>query len=298
MIGQLDLPAALMRILPPSSSVTRQFVTSCEALKRKRDNCKAELDKDWDQPVHRKVAQQALIDYYYQLASPPLSTFSLSCLDLRFHWRDSISYKSSGVKDPSGILELTNIIYNVGAAAAGLGSDTLKLPSRPERLPMAKKYFEEAAGAFLEVRTILQNDEEQRWRDVSKVNLELQPESLDALVQCMLAYAARCFYEKAFESSSTRHKLLAQLAVKVSQEYYAAAGRMQEAVVAKRGMDRWLSAWADYLSLESSFFRMQAHSHAADCDEAACRPAQQRVHLEHSKKLMDRIYAASNSGVY
>ena len=83
----------------------------------------------------------------------------------------------------------------------------------------------------------------------------------------------------------------------MSQEYYAAAGRMQEAVVAKRGMDRWLSAWADYLSLESSFFLMQAHSHAADCDEAACRPAQQRVHLEHSKKLMDRIYAASNSGV-
>jgi len=53
MLAQLDLAAALMRILPPSASVTRQFVTSCEVLKLKRHHCKAELEKDWDQTVHR-----------------------------------------------------------------------------------------------------------------------------------------------------------------------------------------------------------------------------------------------------
>ena len=53
MISQLDLSQALMRSLPPSASVTRQFITSCEALKMKRNNCKSKLEKDWDLPDHR-----------------------------------------------------------------------------------------------------------------------------------------------------------------------------------------------------------------------------------------------------
>lgn len=130
--------------------------------------------------THRKAAREALIDYYYQLANPPLSTFTLSSLGLKFHWRDSISRVSRGIKDKSGVLELCNIVYNVGAAAAGLGSDTLKLSSRPERLPTAKKCFEEAAGAFAEVRRLLQDDDAQRWREPNKnVNLELQPQALE-----------------------------------------------------------------------------------------------------------------------
>ena len=55
MLDAPDLAAALMRQMPPSASVTRQFVTSCEALKRKRYTCKIELEREWDQPVHRKV---------------------------------------------------------------------------------------------------------------------------------------------------------------------------------------------------------------------------------------------------
>ena len=293
MMSQLDLAQALMRILPPSASITTQFVTSCEALKFKRNNCKKELEKDWDQPVHRSVAREALIDYYYQLASPPISDFSLACLGVSFHWRDSLGLVSRGVKDKSGLLELSNVIYNIGCTSAGLGSDALKT-TRPDRLPRAKKHFEEAAGAFAEVRSILGKDDEQRWRDSKKVNLELQPEALDALVQCMLAYAARCYYDKAVESSS-RHKLLAQLSVRVSKEFSAAAGRMQEAVLAKKGMDRWLGLWQDYLDLESSFFLAQANMHAASEDEAQCRPGEQCVRLKESVRLLDRVYAASNS---
>ena len=32
--------------------------------------------------IHRKAAREALIDYYYQLANPPISTFTLSNLGL------------------------------------------------------------------------------------------------------------------------------------------------------------------------------------------------------------------------
>ena len=38
---------------------------------------------------------------------------------------DSINYVNRGVKDTNALLELSNVVYNVGAAAAGLGSDTL-----------------------------------------------------------------------------------------------------------------------------------------------------------------------------
>ena len=125
----------------------------------------------------------------------------------------------------------------------GLGSDTLKLSTRPERWVTAKKCFEEAAGAFAEVRRLLQEDDAQRWREPNKkVNLELQPQALEALIQCMLAYATRCFYEKADEASS-KPKLLAQLAVKASHQYRSAAGCMHEAVLAKNGLDGWLSSW-------------------------------------------------------
>ena len=293
MMAQLDIAQALMRILPPSASVTTQFVTSCEALKFKRNNCKKELEKDWDQPVHRSVTREALIDYYYQLASPPMSDFSLACLGLTFQWRDSLQHVSKGIKDKSGLLELCNVIYNIGCTSAGLGSDTLKT-SRPDRFPRAKRHFEEAAGAFAEVRSILEKDDEQRWRDAKKVNLELQPQALDALIQCMTAYAARCFYDKAVESSS-RPKLLAQVGTKVSKEFSAAAGRMQEAVLAKKGMDKWMGLWYDYLDLESSLFCALACIHAAEDDEAACRPGQQRIRLQEAVKLIDRVYAASNS---
>ena len=77
--------------------------------------------------IHRKAAREALIDYYYQLANQPISTFTLSNLGLTFHWRDSISRVSRGIKDKSGVLELCNIVYNVGAAAAGLGNNSLKI---------------------------------------------------------------------------------------------------------------------------------------------------------------------------
>ena len=177
----------------------------------------------------------------------------------------------------------------------GLGSDTLKLSSRPERLVTAKKCFEEAAGAFAEVRRLLQEDDAQRWREPNKkVNLELQPQALEALMQCMLAYATRCFYEKADEASS-KPKMLAQLAVKASHQYRAAAGCMHEAVLAKNGLDGWLSSWQNYLELEYSFFTALARQHSADEEEAACNPAKQRVHLQECKALLDRVYAASNS---
>jgi hypothetical protein len=38
---------------------------------------------------------------------------------------------------------------------------------------------------------------------------------------------------------------------------------MQEAVLAKKGMDKWLANWGDYLDLESSFFSAMAREHAA-----------------------------------
>ena len=294
MMSRIELAAALMRILPPSSSVTRQFVTSCEALKLKRNNCKTALEREWDQTVHRKAAYEALVDYYYQLASPPISNFDLSCLGVSFHWRDSLSYVSRGIRDKSGMLELCNIIYNIGCVSAGLGRDTVKLSSRPERLPTAKKHFEEAAGAFAEVRSILQRDNEQRWRDRSRVNLELQPQALDALIQCMLAYATRCFYEKAIESAN-RPKLLAQVAMRVSAAYTSAAGRMDEAVQARQGMDAWLGDWSDYLQLESDYFTAQARIHSADEEEAAGHHAQKRVHLQEASRLMQRVYSASNA---
>ena len=294
MLDAPDLAAALMRQMPPSASVTRQFVTSCEALKRKRYTCKIELEREWDQPVHRKVAREALFDYYHQLASPPLSTVNFAQLGLSFVWRDSIAFRSRGVKDRSGVIERCNVIYNIGCASAGLGSDTLKLSSRPERAPLAKRHFEDAAGAFAEVRRVLQEDEMQRWRDDKKVNLELQPQALDALIHCMLAYAARCFYEKALEDGR-KPKLLAQLAVRVSAGYNAAGGRMEEAVLARRGMDKFLGQWADYIKLETDFFLAQAHSHMAEEDASTFRAAHQRLHLQEACAVLNRVFAASNA---
>jgi len=64
----------------------------------------------------------------------PASKYTLNVNVLVHTSTDSINYVSRGIKDKSGTLELSNIIYNVGVAAAGLGSDTLVRADRERSL--------------------------------------------------------------------------------------------------------------------------------------------------------------------
>ena len=65
--------------------------------------------------------------------------------------------------------------------------------------------------------------------------------------------------------------------------------------LARRGMDKFLGQWADYIKLETDFFLAQAHSHMAEEDASTFRAAHQRLHLQEACAVLNRVFAASNA---
>lgn len=51
-----------------------EYSTACQALHQQRMQIFRALDKDFDQLTHRATAREQLVNYYNQIASPPVST--------------------------------------------------------------------------------------------------------------------------------------------------------------------------------------------------------------------------------
>eukprot|EP00960_Hanusia_phi_P051641 760921-Hanusia_phi.AAC.1 len=209
----IELGKSLMKLLPPSESVSRQFLTACNTLNLQRQEVRRSLERGWDQQVHRAATQDALVKYYAHLTTPPLCNVDLSMLRVRFKWKDGIGY-SKAVKDASGDLEKNNLAYNIGVSCSYLATEVLKQTDNASRFVTAKRHFEEAAGAFWHVRQRVMQDAATGGVRADKMNLELRIESLDALVSVMLSYALRCVYDKA-KADNSPPKILARLAHKV-----------------------------------------------------------------------------------
>ena len=120
----VELGKNLMKLLPPSESVSRQFITACNILNLQRQEVRRSLDRDCNQQVHRAATQDSLVKYYAHLTTPPLSVVDLARLNVKFKWKDSIGY-SKAVRDISGELEKNNLIYNIGVASSYLATEVL-----------------------------------------------------------------------------------------------------------------------------------------------------------------------------
>ena len=165
--------------------------------------------------------------------------------------------------DRTGRLELCNIAYNIGAAIAYQAVETFRAPAYPERMPECRRLFEEAAGAFHHIRTVLLTAGPGAPLDPSRVNMELRDEALSAVEALMLAHALRCFYERAREDAKSA-AALARIAHQVAAAYAAAAAPLRAAAQLGPGPERWLGAWAECAALEGRLFLAAAHEHAAD----------------------------------
>jgi len=304
----VDLATAYASLIPETASITIRTQEACKELNQMRRNVKHALDEKGEILSSRESTRATLTKYLSQLTVPPLSTHKAN---IKVKWTDSIRYTRRSFKDTSGVLERCNVVFNIGAASAGMAIQTFAHVKRQDRLPTAKKHFEEAAGAFLEVKRLMEEEGAKVFSDDSAVNMEIRPAALEAFVSAMLAYAVRCYYEKALENAADKaaqaaqtlseakqaetHRassgVLAKLAHKVSVSYEAAASRMKDAMGRKQGLETLLGGWQLYMQHEGTYFRAQARIQAATACELD-RPAVKMAHLQEAGNLLETVQKA------
>jgi hypothetical protein len=254
MCSEVDLAGAFRRLSTPSASLSRQFATACEALNLQRKHAGLCLEPTCPTHVtHLRSVRTKLLNYYHQLAAPPISTLPKARLGVTFLWRDT--RRLSKFADRTGVLEIGNVAYNIAVATTAIAAESLK-DQRPGSTNSAATLFEEAACAFAHVRALLTADASQLWRDPARANMELREASLFAMEEVNLAYAARCHYD-ALEEEGAAAETLAGAAHAAAVAFGRAAARMQRAVDAKGGLDSLFGEWFRATDVERSYYLSQ-----------------------------------------
>lgn len=150
----------------------------------------------------------------------------------------------------SGLYERLCVLFNVGACCSEIAG--LQQLDTEDGLKTAAKLYQLAAGAFTYVRdnslTTTRND----------CTSDLYPETLNVLIQTMLASAQEVFYHKAVKDKM-RDLIISKLAAQCS-DYYAEAMKSVQTESLKDLQKSWLSV----LSGKQALFHALSEYHKAE----------------------------------
>jgi programmed cell death 6-interacting protein len=183
---------------------------------------------------------------------------------LAFRWHDTFNPKLS-VAHPEWRYERAAVLFNLAASLSYLA--TLQDRGDPEGMKLACKYFQEAAGAIAEVRSV---SKEGAWVDYTP---DMTNDFLRALEALMLAQAQKCFYEKAV-ADGRPHALIAKIAAECAA-LYAEAWLKLDSPVLQQAIVRQPSPQAT-CALQQAIVRQPQHPRAArttallSCNRPSC----------------------------
>lgn len=172
--------------------------------------------------------------HYYKLVTHAEHHFrgsSLKELKLLFRWHDTFNPKLS-VAQPDWRFERAAVLFNIAASLSYLA--TLQDRGDPEGMKLSCKYFQEAAGAISEVRSV---SREAAWVEYTP---DMTNEFLQAIESLMLAQAQKCFYEKAV-ADGRPHALIAKLAAECAALYAEAWLKLSTPVLQESIAGEWLA---------------------------------------------------------
>ena len=146
--------------------------------------------------------------------------------DLKFIWLDA--YKPT-LKSTSPLLifDWINILWNYGATLSKLGAQVNR--ASDEGIKAANKYFQQSAGVFEFIHTLITSTQVKSSLTASSTNPlpSLSHESLTFVKQLLLAQAQLCFYEKAVRdkrnTGTMKSSVIAKLASQTTILFKAAA---------------------------------------------------------------------------
>eukprot|EP01114_Cavostelium_apophysatum_P013019 TRINITY_DN3067_c0_g1_i3.p1 TRINITY_DN3067_c0_g1~~TRINITY_DN3067_c0_g1_i3.p1 ORF type:complete len:562 (-),score=185.11 TRINITY_DN3067_c0_g1_i3:92-1777(-) len=197
----------------------------------------------------KNEATRDLLLKYYGLLLSVESRFPISETNIRINFAWTDVYKNKKQSQFNIFYEKQNVLFNIGAMYSQLGS--LQNRSTGDGLKIAYSAFSSSAGAFEELKSELEKHPQPTMPDLAF-------DSVNMLINLMLAQAQECFVEKSLKESGNP-ALLAKLSAQTADWYESANALLATPAMAPNAPKNW----SNHIQMKAAMAKATAHAQLA-----------------------------------
>lgn len=218
---------------------------------------------------------ESILLQYYAILEMIRSKFPETCIE--FGWFGTLTYGPSGpYKSRSLKFEELNIMFQLGSLYSQFALKELR--HTDNGLKQACMYFQLSAGVFQLMTDLLERETKDH---ISPQDLE--KETLNCLIQLMLAQAQETIWQKAVANPGAKDSVISRLAVQTS-EYYSRAfkcGNSSEFIKLE---------WINHIAVKMFHFKAAGHFRTAKIAQDNFQYGEQVAHLRISSKNIKNAF--------